>query len=83
MHVEVLDARSPDQPWTADRCCAELNEQIKSGDVLLKRLSRIVVAARPVGGDCETAAAPDLKAVAAAAQAFAERARSRLGPLAA
>jgi phosphoadenosine phosphosulfate reductase len=21
LHVEVLDARSPDQPWTVDRCC--------------------------------------------------------------
>src|SRR2546422_10615631 len=21
LHVEVLDARSPDLPWTADRCC--------------------------------------------------------------
>jgi phosphoadenosine phosphosulfate reductase len=21
LHVEVLDARNPDQPWTADRCC--------------------------------------------------------------
>jgi phosphoadenosine phosphosulfate reductase len=21
LHVEVLDAHSPDQPWTADRCC--------------------------------------------------------------
>jgi hypothetical protein len=68
---------------TADRCCAELNEQIKSGDVLLKRLSRIVAAARPGEGDCEPAAAPDPKAVAAAAQAFAERARIRLGSLAA
>jgi predicted membrane chloride channel (bestrophin family) len=68
---------------TADRCCAELNQQIKSGDVLLKRLSRIVAAARPNEGDCEPAVAPDPKAVAAAAQAFAERARIRLGSLAA
>jgi Domain of unknown function (DUF6468) len=68
---------------TADRCCAELNQQIKAGDVLLKRLSRIVAAARPSEGDCEPVAAPDPKAVAAAAQAFAERARIRLGSLAA
>ena len=23
LHVEVLDARSPDQPWTAERCCGQ------------------------------------------------------------
>jgi hypothetical protein len=81
-----------------------LNEQITAGDVLFKRLSRIVAAARPGEGDAEPAAgmldptrlgatrlgatklgaaAPDPKALAAAAQAFAERARSRLGALAA
>jgi len=67
----------------ADRCCAELNQQIKAGDVLFKRLSRIVAAARPGEGDGEPVAATDPKAVAAAAQAFAERARIRLGSLAA
>jgi hypothetical protein len=98
----------------ADRCCAELNGQITAGDLLFKRLSRIVAAARPGEGDAEPAAttpgatklgaarvgavrpdatrldatrpgaaAPDPKALAAAAQAFAERARSRLGALAA
>jgi hypothetical protein len=77
----------------ADRCCAELSEQIKAGDVLMKRLSRIVAAARPGEGAPEPAAAPDAKvpvavapdpkALAAAAQAFAERARARLDALAA
>jgi hypothetical protein len=67
----------------ADRCCAELSQQIKAGDLLMKRLSRIVAAARPGEGPSEPVAAPDPKAVAAAAQAFAERARTRLGSLAA
>ena len=67
---------------TADRTCVELAEQIKAGDVLMKRLSRIVAAARP-GDGTEPAAVPDAKAVAAAAQAFAERTRTRLGTLAA
>jgi Domain of unknown function (DUF6468) len=66
----------------ADRGCAELSEQIKAGEALMKRLSRIVAAARP-SEDPEPVAAPDPKAVAAAAQAFAERARNRLGALAA
>jgi Domain of unknown function (DUF6468) len=67
----------------ADRCCAELNQQIKAGDALMKRLSRIVAAARPGEAAPEPVAAPDPKAVAAAAQAFAERARTRVGALAA
>jgi hypothetical protein len=66
----------------ADRGCAELSEQIKAGEALMKRLSRIVAAARP-NEVSEPVAAPDPKAVAAAAQAFAERARNRLGALAA
>jgi Domain of unknown function (DUF6468) len=68
---------------TAERCCTDLNRQIKAGDVLIKRLSRIVAAARPLDLEPEPVAAPDPQALAAAAQAFAERARTRLGPLAA
>jgi hypothetical protein len=76
----------------ADQTCAELSRQIKAGDVLIKRLSRILAAARPIEGDPALAgvtpagaapAGPDPKAVAAAAQAFAERARNRVGALAA
>jgi hypothetical protein len=78
----------------ADRCCAELSQQIKAGDVLMQRLSRILAAARPgegapgsaaapVSRAPSSAAAPDPKALAAAAQAFAERARARLDSLAA
>jgi hypothetical protein len=76
----------------ADQTCAELSRQIKAGDVLIKRLSRILAAARPLDGDAASVgvapagvapAAPDPKAVAAAAQAFAERARNRVGSLAA
>jgi hypothetical protein len=77
----------------ADQTCAELSQQIKAGDVLIKRLSRIVAASRsgeadpaPAGAAPAAvvpAAAPDPKAVAAAAQAFAQRARNRVGSLAA
>jgi hypothetical protein len=82
---------------SADHCCAELTQQIKAGDLLIKRLSRIVAAGRSEGEaesdavpgpdprslDPRNLGAPDPKAVAAAAQAFAERARTRLGMLAA
>ena len=77
------DATLGERLRTADRCSGELNEQIKAGDVLLKRLSRIVAAARPSEGGAEPPAGPDPKAVAAAAQAFAERARTRVSSLAA
>jgi hypothetical protein len=104
---------------TAERYCTNLDRQIKSGDLLLKRLSRIVAAAQPsepgaeqasaaehataaepepqLGLDVELAdvpalaampaakppSAPDPRAVAAATQAFADRARTRLNSLAA
>jgi hypothetical protein len=68
---------------TAEHCCADLNRQTKAGDLLIKRLSRIVAAARPLELDPEPVSAPDPQAVAAATQAFAARARTRLGSLAA
>ena len=80
--AQDCDATLGERLRTADAYCAELNQQIKAGDVMLKRLSRIVAAARPSEGS-EPLSAPDPKAVAAAAQAFAERARTRVGALAA
>jgi hypothetical protein len=31
---------------TADQCCAELNRQVKAGDLVIERLARVVVASR-------------------------------------
>jgi hypothetical protein len=59
---------------------AELERQLGAGDELLSKLSRIVEFARAAE---HPAAVPDARAVAAAAQAFAERTRARLGGLAA
>jgi hypothetical protein len=63
-----------------DRVTAEMDEQLAAGENLLARLTRIAGAARPAP---EQAPLPDAKAVAAAAQAFAERTRARLSGLAA
>jgi hypothetical protein len=63
----------------SEQLSADIEQKLKAGDELLSRLTRIASLARPA----EAAPAPDAKAVAAAAQAFAERARSRLGGLAA
>ena len=54
---------------------AELDVHISAGNELLARLVRIAGVSRPAG---ETPAVQDAKAVAAAAQAFADRTRSRV-----
>jgi hypothetical protein len=59
---------------------ADLERQLTAGEELMARLIRITGAARPAH---EPANVPDAKAVAAAAQAFAERAHARLRGLAA
>ena len=61
---------------TAERFCAEMDRQLGDGEQVLDRLARIVMATRP-----DAVMAPptsDPRALVAAAQAFAERARSRL-----
>jgi hypothetical protein len=75
-----------DRMRAAERFCADLARQVKSGEALINRLSRIVEAASPLfDGSPPSAAAetPDPMALAAAAQLFSQRARRRVGPLAA
>jgi uncharacterized coiled-coil protein SlyX len=81
---------------TAEQCCAELNRQVKAGDLVIERLARVVVASRKLDDVQPLAAAPaapkaapaplasaDPKAVAAAARSLADRLRERMGALAA
>ena len=84
---------------TADQCCAELNRQVKAGDLVIERLARVVVASRKLDDVQPVAAAPpapaapkaapavlasaDPKAVAAAARSLADRLRERMSALAA
>src|SRR5258708_1007224 len=58
-----------------DLLTAELDLHLSAGNQLLARLVRISGVSRPAG---ETPAVQDAKAVAAAAQAFADRTRSRV-----
>jgi chromosome segregation ATPase len=58
-----------------EQVSSELDEKLAAGEELLARIGRIASAAR---GTAEPSAVPDAKAVAAAAQAFAARARARL-----
>jgi hypothetical protein len=62
-----------------DSLAAELDEQIAAGEGLLDRITRITNAGRPAVAQ----AAPNTKAVAAAAQALSERARARTRGIAA
>jgi Domain of unknown function (DUF6468) len=61
---------------TAERLSADLHEQIGRAEAITNRISRIVGAARPL--DETPASVPSAKAVAVAAQAFAERTRARV-----
>lgn len=61
----------------SEQLAADIGRQLTAGEDLYARLSRIVGASRPAD------AAPDAQAVAAAAQAFAERSRARLNGIAA
>ena len=82
----------------AEQCCAELNRQVKAGDLVIERLARVVVASRKLDDVQPVVAAPapaapkaapaplpsaDPKAVAAAARSLADRLRERMGALAA
>ena len=62
---------------TAERFCADMERQLAGGEEILDRLTRIVMATRPEPVDAPPPAA-DPRALVAAAQAFVERARSRL-----
>ena len=59
----------------AETLTSDLERQLAAGEDMLARLIRIAGAARPAAD--ERPAAPDANALAAAAQAFAERARAR------
>jgi len=69
---------------TAERFSADIGRQIKVGEEILGRLTQIASAVRPAGappleaGPVIAASAPDAKATAVAAQAFAARARLRM-----
>ena len=59
----------------SEQLSADIEHQLKAGEELLAKLARIAGAGRMTE---PAAAVPDAKAVAAAAQAFAERTRARL-----
>jgi hypothetical protein len=84
--VRDCDQNLGERLRTAERFSADMERQLMAGEEVLHRLVRIVSASRgePVATPAEPPAPaappmPDPHAMVAAAQAFAERARSRLG----
>lgn len=76
--VHDCDQNLGERLRNAERLSAEMERQFVAGETLLSRLSRILAASNP---DHETKA--DTRAIVAAAQAFADRARSRVAGMAA
>lgn len=67
------------QLTAASQMSAHLKGMLAEGDGVIRRLSKIAIAARPLASEPEPAAAPKVsaaKAVAAAAEAFSERRRA-------
>ena len=84
--VRECDQNLGERLRTAERFCADIERQVTAGDEVVHRLSRIVGATRPEAATAPppapaSAPAPTLdpRAMVAAAQALAERARLRLG----
>jgi hypothetical protein len=66
----------------SEELSSEIENKMTAAEALLAKLARIAAVGRP-SPEPETVSRPDPKAVAAAAQAFTERARARLSGLAA
>lgn len=77
--VRDVNENLGNQLTSAAQMSQQLKKQLAEGDNVIRRLSRIAIAARPLSEPDAEPAAPRLssaKAVAAAAQAFSERRRS-------
>jgi hypothetical protein len=76
--VRDVNEHLGDQLAAASEMSKQLKVQLAEGDNVIRRLSKIAIAARPAGPEPEAPAAKvsSAKAVAAAAQLFSERRRS-------
>ncbi len=77
--VRDVNENLGNQLTAAGQLSLQLKKQLSEGDNIVRRLSKIAIAARPATEPAPELAAPRIssaKAVAAAAQAFSERRRS-------
>ena len=90
--VHDCDQNIGERLRAAERFSADISVQIEAGEVVLRRLSQIASAARPLATPAVQApvaqiavapSAPDTRDLVAAANAIAERTRSRVSGLAA
>jgi hypothetical protein len=76
--VRECDLTLGERLRNAEQLSAEITGQLDDGKAVLERLTRIALAARPPGSVPSLGAiAPDVQAIADAAQAFAARSRLR------
>ena len=76
--VRECDLTLGERLRNAEQLSAEITGQLDDGKAVLERLTRIALAARPLGSPPSLGAiAPDVQAIADAAQAFAARSRLR------
>jgi hypothetical protein len=82
--VRECDQNLGDRLRAAERFSADIEQQIAAADAVLRRVSQIAAAGRPVPAPpAAPVATSNTQSTLAAAQAFVERARSRAGDLAA
>ena len=75
MTVRECDQNLGERLRTAERFSADIAKQLEYGEDILDRVTKIVSASRPA---VAPAAPPNTNAMLAAAQAFAERSRTRV-----
>jgi hypothetical protein len=74
--VRDVNENLGNQLTSASQMSLQLKKQLMEGDNILRRLSKIAIAARPPEPEAATSPVSSAKAVAAAAQAFSDRRKS-------
>jgi chromosome segregation ATPase len=74
--VRDVNENLGNQLTSASEMTQQLKKQLAESDTVIRRLSKIAIAARPAEPEAATAKESTAKAVAAAAQAFTDRRRS-------
>ncbi|MEX0753174.1 MAG: DUF6468 domain-containing protein [Xanthobacteraceae bacterium] len=77
--VRECDEGLGERLQNAERLTAQIEHQCEAGENLLSRLTLIVSAGQPTQDEPATVPTGNARAIVAAAQAFAERTRSRIG----
>ena len=74
--VRDVNEHLGDQLTSANQMSMQLKMQLAEGDAVIRRLSKIAIAARPASAESVAPKVSVAKAIAAAAEAFSDRRRS-------